>query len=53
VGEREHPLSVDTLGVAQNDVSVALGCIHTELWMQSVVAAVTREGEEGSLPTGI
>ncbi|XP_076212573.1 LOW QUALITY PROTEIN: uncharacterized protein LOC143169181 [Aptenodytes patagonicus] len=53
INERDHQLIVDALGAAQNDVSLALSCIQAQLWMQSMVAAIIREGEEGTLPTEI
>ncbi|KAK4810571.1 LOW QUALITY PROTEIN: hypothetical protein QYF61_004534 [Mycteria americana] len=53
INERDHQLIVDALGVAQTNVSLALSCIQAQLWMQSMVAAIIREGEEGTLPTEI
>ncbi|XP_067164812.1 uncharacterized protein [Apteryx mantelli] len=53
INERDHHLIVNALGVAQYNVSLALSCIQAQLWMQSVVAAIIREGEEGTLPTEI
>ncbi|KAK4806952.1 hypothetical protein QYF61_027319 [Mycteria americana] len=53
IHERDHQLIVDALGVAQSNVSLALSCIQAQLWMQSMVAAIIREGEEGTLPTEI
>ncbi|KAK4832916.1 hypothetical protein QYF61_026559 [Mycteria americana] len=47
INERDHQLIVDALDAAQNNVSLA------QLWMQSMVAAIIREGEEGTLPTEI
>ncbi|KAK4825339.1 hypothetical protein QYF61_026858 [Mycteria americana] len=51
ISERDHQLIVDALSAAQNNVSLALSCIQAQLWMQSMVAAVIREGEEGTLPS--
>ncbi|KAK4806026.1 hypothetical protein QYF61_007003 [Mycteria americana] len=53
VNEKDHQLIVDALGAAQNNVSLALSCIQAQLWMQSIVAAIIREGEEGTMPTEI
>ncbi|KAK4823936.1 LOW QUALITY PROTEIN: hypothetical protein QYF61_008322 [Mycteria americana] len=53
VNEKDHQLIVDALGVTQNNVSLALSWIQAQLWMQSIVAAIIREGEEGTLPTEI
>ncbi|XP_074424308.1 uncharacterized protein LOC141735521 [Larus michahellis] len=53
ISKRDHQLIVDALGVAQTNVSLALSCIQAQLWMQSTVAAIVREGEEGTLPTEI
>ncbi|XP_076194341.1 uncharacterized protein LOC143160464 [Aptenodytes patagonicus] len=53
INEKDHQLIANALGTAQNNVSVALSCVQAQLWMQSMVAAVIREGEEGTLPTEI
>ncbi|KAK4828276.1 hypothetical protein QYF61_024941 [Mycteria americana] len=53
INERDHQVIVDALGVAQTNVSLALSFIQAQLWMQSMVAAIVREGEEGTLPTEI
>ncbi|KAK4818868.1 hypothetical protein QYF61_021073 [Mycteria americana] len=37
INERNHQLIVDALGVAQNNLSLALSCIQAQLWMQSMV----------------
>lgn len=47
--ERDHQLIVD----AQNNVSLALSCIQAQSWMQSMVEAIIRESEDGTLPTEI
>ncbi|XP_074424622.1 uncharacterized protein LOC141735547 [Larus michahellis] len=52
-GEKDHQLITDALGTTQNNVSLALSCIQAQLWMQSMTAAIIREGEEGTLPTEI
>lgn len=53
INERDHQSIVDALGAAQNNASLALSCIQAQLWMQSTVAAITTEGEDGTLPTEI
>ena len=53
INERDHQLIVDALGAARNNVSPALSCIQAQLWMQSMVALIIREGENGTLPTEI
>lgn len=45
-------MAVDALE-AQNNVSGALSCIQAQLCMQSMVAAITGEVEEGTLSTEI
>lgn len=44
---------VNTLDVAQSNVPLAPSCIQAQLWIQSMAAAIIREGEEGTLPTEI
>ena len=41
------------MGTTQNNVSLALSCIHAQLWIQSTVAAIIMEGDEDILPTEI
>ena len=41
------------LDTTQTNVSLAVGCIQAQLWMQTAVAAIIREGEGGILPTDI
>ncbi|KAK4820012.1 hypothetical protein QYF61_017391 [Mycteria americana] len=53
VNEKGHQLIVNALGVTQNNVSLALSCIQAQLWMQSIIAVIIQEGEEGTLPTEI
>ena len=53
INEKDHQLIVDALETIQGNVSLALSCIHAQLWMQSTVAAIVREGEEVILPTEI
>ena len=49
--EKDHQLISNALGAAQSNISLALSCIQAQLWMQSMTAAIIREGEEGTLPT--
>lgn len=51
--ENDHQLLAKALRATQGSVSLALSCVQAQLWVQSVVAAVTREGEDGTLPTEI
>ncbi|XP_063177384.1 uncharacterized protein LOC134508994 isoform X1 [Chroicocephalus ridibundus] len=53
MGEKDHQLITNALGTTQNNVSLALSCTQAQLWMQSMTAAIIREGEEGTLPTEI
>ena len=53
INEKDHQLIVNALDAAQNNVSLALNCIQAQLWIQSTVAAIVREGEGGTLPTEI
>lgn len=36
-----------------NNISLALSCIQAQLWVQYTIAAIVREGEDGTLPTEI
>lgn len=38
------------LGNLRGKVSLALSCIQSQLWLQSVAGAIIREGETGLLP---
>ncbi|RMC21090.1 hypothetical protein DUI87_01947 [Hirundo rustica rustica] len=51
--ERDHEVIISTLGTASENISLALGCTQAQLWMQSVAAAVIREGGEGIFPAEI
>ncbi|XP_068524887.1 uncharacterized protein [Anas acuta] len=53
IEENDHQLIVNALGKAQGNTSLALSCIQAQLWIQSVAAAIIREGEGGTLPTEI
>ena len=48
--DQDHKLIMKALGVAQDNVSLALSSIQAQLWMQSTVALVIREGSEGISP---
>ncbi|RMC20157.1 hypothetical protein DUI87_01003 [Hirundo rustica rustica] len=51
--ERDHEVIINALGTASENISLALGCTQAQLWMQSVAAAVIREGGEGIFPAEI
>lgn len=51
INESDPRLSVDALGAAQSTISLALSCAPAQLWTQSTVAAIVREGEESTIPT--
>ncbi|RMC20809.1 hypothetical protein DUI87_01661 [Hirundo rustica rustica] len=51
--ERDHEVIINALGTASENMSLALGCTQAQLWMQSVAAAVIREGGEGIFPAEI
>ena len=51
--EKDRQLIASALGAAQSNVSLALRWIQAQLWMQSMTAAIIREGEEGTLPIEI
>lgn len=53
VADQDHELIIKALNVAQDNVSLALSCIQAQLWMQSTVALVIREGSEGAFPIEI
>lgn len=42
----DHRLILNTLSVAQDNVSLALSCIQAQLWMQSTASLIIREGNE-------
>ncbi|RMC19805.1 hypothetical protein DUI87_03370 [Hirundo rustica rustica] len=48
--EQDHEVIINALGTASENISLALGCTQAQLWMQSVAAAVIREGREGIFP---
>ncbi|XP_039946963.2 uncharacterized protein LOC120765837 [Hirundo rustica] len=51
--DQDHKLIINALNIAQNNVSLALSCIQAQLWIQSIVALVVREGNEGTFPIEI
>lgn len=51
--DQDHRLILNTLGVAQDNVSLALSCIQAQLWMQSTASLIIREGNEGYFPIEI
>ena len=53
ITEKYQQLIVDALAVTQINVSLVLSCIQAQLQVQSTVATIIREGEEGTLPTEI
>ncbi|XP_074667533.1 uncharacterized protein LOC141917846 [Strix aluco] len=53
IEENDHQLIAKALGATQSNTSLALSCIQAQLWIQSIVAAIIREGEGGTLPTEI
>uniref|UniRef100_A0A8D2P6W1 Envelope glycoprotein n=1 Tax=Zosterops lateralis melanops TaxID=1220523 RepID=A0A8D2P6W1_ZOSLA len=53
VNVKDHKMIIDALDVTQNNISLALSGIQAQLWMQTVVASIIREGEEGIFPTEI
>ncbi|XP_068023774.1 uncharacterized protein [Melanerpes formicivorus] len=53
INEKDHQLLLRALGTEQNNVSLALSCIQAQMWVQSVVAGILRDGESGVLPTEI
>ena len=53
IEENDHQLVTKALGATQSNASLALSCIQAQLWIQSIVAAIIKEGEGGTLPTEI
>ncbi|RMC10979.1 hypothetical protein DUI87_12171 [Hirundo rustica rustica] len=51
--DQDHKLIISALNIAQNNVLLALSCIQAQLWIQSIVALVVREGNEGTFPIEI
>jgi len=51
--EKDSQLTASALDATQSSISLALICIQAQFWMQSMTAAIIREGEEGTLPTKI
>ncbi|XP_059701393.1 uncharacterized protein LOC132326766 [Haemorhous mexicanus] len=53
ISEKDHQVLLQALGVEQSNISLALSCIQAQMWVQSVVAGILREGDNGVLPTEI
>lgn len=53
ISEKDHQVLLQALGIEQNNVSLALSCIQAQMWVQSVVAGILRDGDNGVLPTEI
>nr|XP_032600663.1 uncharacterized protein LOC116806961 isoform X2 [Taeniopygia guttata] len=53
IEEQDHGLIVNAMGTANENMSLALGCVQAQLWMQSVAASIIREGSEGTFPAEI
>lgn len=51
--ERDREVIMNALSTASENISLCLGCIQAQLWMQSVAASIIREGEEGIFPAKI
>lgn len=51
--DSHQQLIVNTIETLQDNVSLALGCIQAQLWVQYMTAAITWEGEDGTLPAEI
>ncbi|NP_001159385.1 uncharacterized protein LOC422926 [Gallus gallus] len=53
ISEKDHQVLLQALGIEQNNVSLALSCIQAQMWVQSVIAGILRDGDNGILPTEI
>ncbi|KAK4818000.1 hypothetical protein QYF61_004113 [Mycteria americana] len=53
ISEKDHQVLLQALGIEQNNISLALSCIQAQMWVQSVVAGILRDGDNGVLPTEI
>ncbi|XP_068888050.1 uncharacterized protein [Aphelocoma coerulescens] len=53
ISNLDHELILNTLGTAQDNVSLAFSCIQAQLWMQSTASLIIREGNEGVFPIEI
>nr|XP_010297308.1 PREDICTED: uncharacterized protein LOC104632952 [Balearica regulorum gibbericeps] len=53
ISEKDHQVLLQVLGIEQNNVSLALSCIQAQMWVQSVIAGILRDGDNGVLPTEI
>lgn len=50
---KDQQLIVDSLAIIQGNVYLALSYIQAQIWMQSTVAAIVREGKGGTSHTEI
>lgn len=53
ISEKDHQVLLQALGIEQNNVSLALSCIQAQMWVQSVVAGILRDGDNGVLPLSL
>lgn len=53
IEEQDHEVIIKALGTTSANIPLALGCTQAQTRMQSVAAAVIREGEEGIFPDEI
>lgn len=44
INEKDHQLIGEALGMVQGNLSPALRCTHTQLWMHFTLAEITRVG---------
>lgn len=51
--DQDHSLIADALKGAQDNISLAHSCTQTQLWVQSTVALIIREGGKGVFPTEV
>ncbi|XP_074673093.1 uncharacterized protein LOC141920293 [Strix aluco] len=50
---KDHSLIIEGMEALQNSSSLALSCIQAQMWVQSIISNILREGEEGILPMEI
>ncbi|XP_074667534.1 uncharacterized protein LOC141917847 [Strix aluco] len=50
---KDHSLILEGMKTLQKDTSLALSCIQAQMWVQSIISNILREGEEGILPTEV
>lgn len=53
INEKDHQLIGEALGIVQGNLSPALRCIHSQLWMHSTLAEIKRVGKRSTLPTEV